>query len=156
MALSPPTTLRSGPSWTSIHSPTTRDELRLHSCYIRDSFAAMLANSESNLPASEVEFLEAIFARVATITMTLDYLRYSRMEKALMLLATADERTFWPPGSVADARKLLQKWERELGPLENIRADLFADGGRLEGTFRATYWTNTIVVHDEVSPSLPA
>ena len=31
------------------------------------------------------------------------------------------------------AEELIQKWEDKLGPLKNLRSDLYGPGGRLEG-----------------------
>lgn len=38
----------------------------------------------------------------------------------------------------AQAESLIQKWEDELGPLKNLRADLYGPGGRLEGVRKIT------------------
>lgn len=34
---------------------------------------------------------------------------------------------------VVQAENLIQQWEDELGPLKNLRSDLYGPGGRLEG-----------------------
>ena len=34
---------------------------------------------------------------------------------------------------VVQAEALIQKWENQLGPLKNLRSDLYGPGGRLEG-----------------------
>lgn len=34
---------------------------------------------------------------------------------------------------VVQAENMIQKWEDELGPLKNLRSDLYGPGGRLEG-----------------------
>jgi len=39
---------------------------------------------------------------------------------------------------VAQAEELIQKWEDELGPLKNLRSDLYGPGGRLEGVRKLT------------------
>lgn len=36
------------------------------------------------------------------------------------------------------AEELIQKWEDELGPLKNLRSDLYGPGGRLEGVTKIT------------------
>ena len=147
-----PTTFRTGSSWVSIQNISTKDEFRLHSRYIRETLAPMLANSGTSLPASEVYPLESILARTAATTVNLNHLRYSHIEKALMLLVNTDERTFWPTNSIAKAKMLLKKWEGDVRSLENLRADLFAEDGRLERTFKASYWNNGTVTHNKVGP----
>ena len=111
----------------------------------------MLSNKEATLPPSEVLLLESILHAISIMPVTYAHLRYSHMEKALMLLANADERAQWPANSVAKAQAILRKWEGEFGPLNDIRADLFADGGRLEGTSIAAYWESSWVIFDDVS-----
>ena len=44
----------------------------------------------------------------------------------------------WPIELVVKAEELIQKWEDKLGPLKNLRADLFGPGGRLEGVRKIT------------------
>ena len=64
--------------------------------------------------------------------MTLDLLRFSRIEKALMVIANTGQ-SCWPMEVVVQAEELIQRWEDQLGPLKNLRADLYGPGGRLEG-----------------------
>jgi len=40
--------------------------------------------------------------------------------------------------AVVQAENLIQKWEDELGPLKNLRSDLYGPGGRLEGVRKIT------------------
>ena len=37
---------------------------------------------------------------------------------------------------VVMAEELIQKWEDTLGPLKNLRSDLYGPGGRLEGVMK--------------------
>ena len=70
--------------------------------------------------------------------MTLDLLRSSRIHKALMVIpATGD--AFWPMDIQVRAEELMAKWEDELGPLKNLRADLYGPGGRMEGVRKLTW-----------------
>lgn len=127
-----PPALRSGPSWSSTIAPSSslREELRLHACYIRDTIAPMLTQRPF-LPAPELRLLETILTKVAQVQMRLDLLRYSRMEKALMLIT--DGKLAWPTDIINQARELLERWEADLGSLVDLRADLYAPGGRMEG-----------------------
>ena len=63
--------------------------------------------------------------------MTVEYLRYSRIEKALSVIASGGGA--WPADASLMAEALLGSWEQRVGPLKNIRADLYGKGGRLEG-----------------------
>ena len=50
------------------------------------------------------------------------------------------------------AEELITKWEDEMGPLKNLRADLYGPGGRMEG-IRKIAWKNG-EIQDDVRPSL--
>lgn len=71
-----------------------QDEVLQHSRYIRDYLAPLLAD-EPTLPPGEMALLSSVMNRIAAIPMTIELLRYSRIEKALMVMAyTAQE--CWP------------------------------------------------------------
>ena len=114
-----------------------RDELRLHSRYIRDTLVPALA-LQPNLSRSDSVLLRSIFKALDTIPVTLDLLRYSRIEKALMVIA-AMGTACWPLDVLVNAEDLIAKWEDELGPLVNLRADLYGPGGRMEGVRKMTW-----------------
>lgn len=139
-----------GPSWASVSTyHTIQEEVRLHSNYIRDTVAPLLAQ-ERRLSDSDTHLMQSILQRIKTLPVTLDLLQYSRMEKALMVI-TADGELNWPIAIVEQAKGILKEWEEDLGPLQNIRADLFAIGGRLEGVTRTTYWTSGASYENSVS-----
>ncbi len=116
-----------------------RDELRTHSRYIRDNLVPLVnADGECQLNSRDMAVLRATLMKVNAIPVTLDVLRYSRIEKALMLISSPG----WPLEVAAKARKILVKWERVLGSLQDLRADLWAVGGRLEGVRRIESWQN--------------
>ena len=69
--------------------------------------------------------------------MTLYLLRYSRIEKALIVIV-ATRATCWPMEMVVPAEEMIQKWEDQLGPLKDLRADLYGPGGRLKGMRKIT------------------
>ena len=81
--------------------------------------------------------------------MTLDLLRYSRMEKALMVIV-ATGATCWPMEVVVSAEEMIQKWEDQLGPLKDLRADLYGPGGKLEGMRKITTWEHGRGERDDV------
>lgn len=125
-----------------------RDELRLHSRYIRDTLIPLLSR-EPKLNPSDAILIRNIFKKLDTRPMTLDLLRYSRMEKALMVIV-ATGASCWPMEVVVMAEEIIQKWEDQLGPLKNLRADLYAPEGRLEGLRRITTWKHRGEGRDDV------
>lgn len=114
-----------------------REELRLHSRYIRDTLVPLLSK-QPKLTRSDSVCLHSIFDTLDTVAMTLDLLRYSRIEKALMVIA-ASGNACWPLEILVHAEELITKWEDELGPLKNLRADLYGPGGRMEGVRKITW-----------------
>ena len=119
-------------------------ELRAHSRYIRDTLAPIVAiGGESQLTQRNLSFLRTILARTDAIPINFDLLRYSRIHKALIQIATAG--TGWPLEVVILADDILMKWEMMLGPLLNLRADLWGPGGRLEGLKKSKNWRDVDV-----------
>ena len=118
--------------------PTTlREELRLHSRHIRDTLVPQLA-LQPRLNHADKALLWSIFRKLDSADVTLDVLRYSRIEKALMVIAATGAST-WPIDAVGKAEEIIQKWEDELGPLKTLRADLHGPGGRLEGVRKISH-----------------
>lgn len=109
-----------------------RDELRTHSRYIRHNLVPLVAcQAESQLNNRDLALLHSTLDRINAIPMTLSLLRYSRIEKAILRISPACAK--WPAEIARKAVEILWKWENELGPLQNLRADLWGHGGRLEG-----------------------
>lgn len=71
-----------------------RDELRLHARYIRDTLAPLLSR-QSGLTHSDRVLLRSIFQKLESTDITLDLLRYSRVEKALMVIAATGASRWW-------------------------------------------------------------
>ena len=117
---------------------STRDELRLHSRYIRDALVPHLSREQS-LSHSDTVIVHNIFKKLKSTPMTLDLLRFSRMEKALMVII-ATGASCWPMELVVKAEEMMQKWEDQIGPLKDLRADLYGPGGKLEGLRKITTW----------------
>ena len=128
---------------------TVRDELRLHSRYIRDTLVPLLSR-EPKLSYSDTVLIRSIFKKLDSTPMTLDLLRYSRMEKALMVIV-ATGVSCWPMEILVSAEEIIQKWEDQLGPLKNLRSDLYGADGKLEGLRRITTWRNGKVERDDVN-----
>ena len=111
--------------------------LRLHTRYIRDHLVPILGK-HAKLSHSDSVSLRSIFKSLDAIPMTLDLIRFSRIEKALMVIANSGDGG-WPMDLQVQAEELIAKWEVELGPLKKIRADLYGPGGRMEGVKKITY-----------------
>lgn len=122
-----------------------REELRLHSRYIRDTLVPLLAK-QSQFSHTDCVCLHSIFRTLDGIPMTLDLLRYSRIEKALMVIA-ATGNACWPMDILVHAEELIAKLEDELGPLKNLRADLYGPEGRMQGV-RKIIWKDGRVPDD--------
>lgn len=109
-----------------------KDELCEHSRYIRDILAPLVAHGgENHLNQAQLSRLYTILARINVLPMSLDLLRYSRIHKALIDIAAAGKG--WPLEVVIQADDILMQWEITLGPLQDLQADLWGPGGRLEG-----------------------
>ena len=127
---------------------SVRDDLRLHSRYIRDTLVPLLSR-EQKLSHSDMALVHFIFKKLKSTLMTLDLLRYSRMEKALMVIV-ATGASCWPMEVVVSAEEMIQKWEDQLGPLKDLRADLYGPDGKLEGLRKITTWEHGREERDDV------
>lgn len=114
-----------------------REELRSYSRYIRDSLSPLAGEDggDCELSSRDLAFLRSTLLKVNAISVTLDVLRFSRIERALMLISTPG----WPADIAAMARKILVRWEDALGPVQELRADLWGLGGRLEGVRKVEF-----------------
>ncbi len=112
----------------------TPEDLLTHSRFIRDELAPLVASkSHLALALDEISTLGLIMVSLNAVSMTLDLLRYSRIDKALRLIAMGSE---WPLEVMMQAEELVTKWELALGSLQSIHADLWGPGGRLQGIER--------------------
>lgn len=114
-----------------------REELRKHSRYIRDNLIPLVSGDRGiyELNNRDLALLRSTLLKVNAISVTLDVLRFSRIERALVLISTPG----WPADIAAMARKILVRWEDALGPLQELRADLWGIGGRLEGVRKVEF-----------------
>ena len=113
-----------------------REALRTHSRYIRDELGPLLIR-EPAMTGPDSATIRSIFRLLKSTAITLDDLRFSRMEKALQLIVVTGA-SVWPMDVVVEAENTLQRWEDRFGQgsLKNLRADLWGEGGRLEGVRR--------------------
>lgn len=112
-------------------APSVKEILLTHSRHIRDVLAPVVAREGGRLNDPQTASLNAIFASLSTVKITVEMLRYSRMDRALTVISM--EGSAWQGPYQLLAEALLANWEQSLGPLRNIKADLWGPGGRLEG-----------------------
>ena len=124
-------------------SDIIKANLRIHSRYIRDTLAPALSRA-GTLTDVQLANLKSIFASISAVPMTMEYLQYSRIEKALTLVASGGGA--WPADASLMAEALLTSWEDRVGPLKNVRADLWGKGSRLEGCKKVLDWDEESVV----------
>lgn len=55
------------------------------------------------------------------------------------MVIAATGNNSWPMDVVVHAEELVTKWEDKLGPLKNVRADIYGPGGRMEGVKKITW-----------------
>lgn len=108
-----------------------REILLKHSRYIRDTLLPLVADGgSSKLNDRDIALVRTTLNEVNAIPVTLDLLRYSRIAKALAIIAM-DPR--WPAETAAKATRILDKWEKAFGRVDDLQADLWGPGGRLAG-----------------------
>ena len=120
----------------------TKEDLLCHSRWIRDHLAPMIAKHGSLVAGNhffDLAPLRFALDELLASSMTTDILRFSRMEKALQRIVEAKGGD-WPPDIVVKAKELIARWETSLGPLQRVRTDLWAAGGRLEGFAKPRGW----------------
>ncbi|KAL9048970.1 MAG: hypothetical protein Q9206_005759 [Seirophora lacunosa] len=120
----------------------TKEDLLAHSRYIRDTLAPRLIK-ESNIfsgdHAVDLTPLRLALEELHKSPMTVEILSFSRIEKALQNIVGA-QGGGWPPDVVRKARDLIARWEESLGPLQRVKTDLWASGGRLHGLAKPGEW----------------
>lgn len=135
----------------------TKEDLLCHSRYIRDTLALKLSidgNHDSGKPFIDLSHLRAALDQLTNSPMTLDTLRFSRMEKALQRIVEANGGD-WPPDIVVKAKSLIAQWEKSLGPLQRVRTDFWGPGGRLEGFAKPHGWFKWESAQQQVSVTSP-
>ena len=112
----------------------TPEDLLTHSRFIRDRLAPLVASKGQHaLNGDDISTLRSIMVGLNAVPMTSDLLRYSRIDKALRVIAMGSG---WPLAFMTQAEELITKWELALGSLQSIQTDLWGPGERLEGTKR--------------------
>ncbi len=128
---------------------TTPEDLRTHARFIRDELAPLVASKgHSALEREDVATLSSIMFSLNAVPMTLELLRFSRIDKALRVIAMGSE---WPLEIMMQAEELITKWELALGSLQSIHADLWGLGGRLDGLKRETGQKNEGIEEEVLS-----
>ncbi|KAL8685033.1 MAG: hypothetical protein Q9224_006008 [Gallowayella concinna] len=131
----------------------TKEDLLCHSRYIRDILAPRIAQDGSLgfvRHPFDLSSLRAALDELTNSPMTLDTLRFCRMEKALQKIIEAHGGS-WPPDIVLRAKILIERWETTIGPLQRVRTDFWGPGGRLEGFAKPHGWFRWEGVFQQVS-----
>lgn len=66
----------------------------------------------------------------------------------MVIIATG--ASVWPMEIVVMAEEIMSKWEDQLGPLKDLRADLYGPNGKLEGLKEITTWEYGTDEEDDV------
>ena len=113
---------------------TKPEDLLTHSRFIRDKLAPLIATrGHSGLDLEDASTLRSIMVSLNAVPMTLDLLRFSRVDKALKVISLGSD---WPLDLMMQAEELVTKWEMALGSLQSIHTDLWGPRGRLQGIKR--------------------
>lgn len=122
----------------------TPEALRYWGRWIRDVLAPLLAReSHASLSEDNLSAFLIFFADLRYTPVTVDSLRNSRIHSALGHIV--EQKVRWPDWIVQEAQELLQDWEKDLGSLRSIKADLWGPGGRLEGVKELEEWQDSIM-----------
>ena len=117
----------------------SRHGLRCWSRWIRDVLIpAVKEKGGDTLSPTSLANLKVFFNDLEKTTIDLDQLRFSRIHNALSEVCVL--KSNWPEGIVKKALAVLVSFEQRLGPLKDVRTDLWAVGGRLEGIVRLGGW----------------
>ncbi|KAL8999874.1 MAG: hypothetical protein Q9169_001415 [Polycauliona sp. 2 TL-2023] len=120
----------------------TKEDLLCHSRWIRDHLAPKIAKDGSLATRNhffDLAPLQSALDELIESPMNLETLRFCRMEKALQRIVE-DKGGNWPPDIVLKAKDIIGRWEDKLGPLQRVRTDFWAAGGRLEGFAKPRGW----------------
>lgn len=55
------------------------------------------------------------------------------------MVIAATGNSYWPMEILEHAEELITRWEDDLGPLKDLKADLYGPGGRMEGVRKITW-----------------
>ena len=121
----------------------TREEIRYRTGHIRDTLAPQVARGgEHAISGVSVKEVDRFLADIKKVKMDIELLNYSRVHKALIEMSTFGSG--WSPAIMWKSEMVLLTWEEEIGSLRELRADLWGEGGRLEGLKRAEDLTEDV------------
>lgn len=124
-------------------------ELRNDARWIRDSLGPLLAQEGPlTVDSLTLSCVGELLQDLEHTAVTIDMLRFSRIDKALVEIWK--NGSLWPADIVLRAKELVICWEDVLGPLKNLRAELWALGGRLEDVRRVKPWKDDSTDHSAV------
>lgn len=113
----------------SVYNP---DYLLHQSRWIRDDLDLQVArNGPDALHSNDILTLDEFLRRLLNAGISLEDIRLSRIHLAVDTIA--GKATRWPTKLIDKADKLKKDWEKQHGPLNEVKAPLYEHGGRLCG-----------------------
>ena len=111
--------------------------LRSKARWIRDDLDPEIAREgPSILSADQVVVLVKFLEQLPIAAISIADIAWSRIHYAVLCIA--GRATRWPGALVEEADKVIMHWTLRYGPLEDLRAPLHEEGGRLYGVCAAT------------------
>lgn len=106
-------------------------EVKSQAKHIRDILCPLVSTSGGTaLTRPTFASLVSFFTKLKDLAITIETLRETRVDKALLEICGEDTR--WPASLVEKARKRLAVWEKQLGSVGDLGAALWGPGGRME------------------------
>lgn len=126
------------------HAMALHEEtLRAYARWVRDVLGPLVAREGGSvLNPMTLTDLDMFFADLNKTVLTLELIRYSRVEKSMMEICGPGTR--WPVNLITMAERVIEEWEGYLGPLKRVRVNLWGPGGRLEGVTKAGGWQQSV------------
>lgn len=123
----------------------TVQEIQSEVRYIRDSLCPLVNESGGTAITRDIFYgLLVFFVKLETMPISVDLLRQTRVDKALIEISVLGTR--WPASLVGRAEKMLREWEKQVGQIGQLRAALWEPGGRMAGCRKCIVMEQTVVV----------
>lgn len=126
----------------SVYNP---DYLLRQSRWIRDDLDLQVARDGPDaLHSNDILTLDEFLRRLLHSSVSLDDIRSSRIHLAIETIS--GKATRWPIKLIERADALKTNWEKQHGPLKELTAPLYENGGRLHGIAKPEDVTNEMLV----------
>ncbi|KAI9789573.1 MAG: hypothetical protein M1816_005980 [Peltula sp. TS41687] len=123
----------------------TIQEIQSEVRYIRDSLCPLVNESGGTAITKDILCgLLAFFKELETMPISVDLLRQTHLDKALIEICVLGTR--WPANLVVRAEEMLREWEQQVGHcIGQLRAALWEPGGRMAGCRKGIVMEQTMV-----------